>query len=176
MNGYTNDGLTVANNITLLAINNLGEGHIHTRTHVRTHTRRAEQYNGIYQYRRYPYKAIQKYFQTILSCFHVYPIKMASEVGCSEEFVTDSDAQGDTLASKKRPNFHIEVFFFETYSNSRPCYVNMPKCHLYQAIVAAKDSNPSILYSHLRSMHPEQFLLYIVQHASNKSSKQAKGQ
>ena len=28
---------------------------------------------------------------------------MASEVGCSEDFVTDSNAQGDTLVSKKRP-------------------------------------------------------------------------
>ena len=50
----------------------------------------------------------------------------------------------------------------------------MPKCRLCQATVAAKDSNTSNLHSHLRSTHPEEFLL--VQHASNKSAKQGKGQ
>ena len=50
----------------------------------------------------------------------------------------------------------------------------MPKCHLCQTTVAAKDSNNSSLYGYLRSMYPEKFLL--VQCASNKSSKQANGQ
>ena len=31
-----------------------------------------------------------------------YPIKMACEVSCSEDFVTDSNAQGDTLVLKKK--------------------------------------------------------------------------
>ena len=32
----------------------------------------------------------------------MYLIKVASEVDCSEDFVTDSNAQGDTLVLKKR--------------------------------------------------------------------------
>ena len=100
---------------------------------------------------------------------------MASEVGCSEEFVTDSDAQGDTLVSKKKTKAFVWKYFgFETDSNGRPRDVDMPKCRLCQAIVAAKDSNTSNLYSHLRSTHPEELLL--VQRTSNKSYKQAKGQ
>ena len=81
---------------------------------------------------------------------------MASEVSCNEEFVTDSNVQGDTLVSKKKTKAFIKKYFgFETDSYGRPCCIDMPKCHLYQAIVAAKDSNPSNLYSHLRSMHLE---------------------
>ena len=100
---------------------------------------------------------------------------MASKVGCSEDFVTDSNAQGDTLVLKKKTKVFVWKYFgFETDSNGCPCCVNTPNCHLCQAIVAAKDSNTSNLYIHLRIMHLEEFLL--VQHASNKTSKQVKGQ
>ena len=98
---------------------------------------------------------------------------MASEVGCSEDFVADSDEQGDTLVSKKKTKAFVWKYFgFETDSNSH--LRDIDKCRLCQAIVAAKDSNTLNLYSHLRSTHPEEFLL--VQRTSNKSSKQAKGQ
>jgi len=40
--------------------------------------------------------------------------------------------------------------------------------------VAAKDSNTSNLYSHLKTKHPEEFI--IPQHASNIGSQQGKGQ
>ena len=102
----------------------------------------------------------------------MYLIKVASEVGCSKDFVTDSDVQGDTLVSKKKTKAF--VWRFETDSNGLSCSVNTPKCLLYQATVAAKDSDTSNLYSHLRSTLPEKLLQ--VQCASNKSSKQAKGQ
>ena len=87
---------------------------------------------------------IQKSFQMILLCYHMYPIKMASEVGCSEDFVTDSDAQGDTLVSKKKTKAFVWKYFgFETDSNGRSRDVDTPKCRLCQAIVATKDSNTS---------------------------------
>ena len=79
---------------------------------------RARQYNSIYQYPQYPYKTIRKYFHTILLCYHVYPIKMASEVGCSEDFVTDRNVQGDTLVLKKKTKAFVWKYFgFETDSN-----------------------------------------------------------
>ena len=66
----------------------------------------------------------------------------------------------------------MKYFGFEIGSDGCLCYVDIPKCCLCQATVAAKDSNTLNLHSHLRNMHPEEFLL--VQHASNKSSKQGK--
>ena len=105
----------------------------------------------------------------------MYLIKMASEVGYSEDFVTDSDVQGDTLVSKKKTKAFVWKYFgYETDSNGCLCSVNTPKCLLCQATVAPKDSDTSNLISHLRSTHPEKLLQ--VQCASNKRSKQGKGQ
>ena len=102
-----------------------------------------------------------KYFQMIVSCYHVYPIKMASEVGCTEDFVTDSDIQGDTFISRKKTKAFVWKYFgFETDSNGCLRCVEMLKCRLCQATVAAKDYNMSNLYSHLfRSTCPKEFLL-----------------
>ena len=78
----------------------------------------------------------------------------------------------DTLVlMKKTKAFVWKYFGFETNSNGRPCCVDMPKCHLWQVTIVARDCNTLNLYSHLRSTHPEEFVL--VQRASNKSSKQA---
>ena len=100
---------------------------------------------------------------------------MVSEVSSSESCVTDSNAQGDALVSKKKIKAFVWKYFgFETGSDGRLRCVNMPKCRLCQATVAVKDSNTLNLLSHLRSMHPGEFLL--VQRASNNSAKQGKGQ
>ena len=46
---------------------------------------------------------LQKYFQMIISYYHMYAIKMASEVCCSEDFVTDNDMQETHLYQRKKP-------------------------------------------------------------------------
>ena len=60
---------------------------------------------------------------------------MASEVSCIEDFVPDSNVQGDTLVSKKKTKAFVWKYFgFETDSNGCPRSVDTPNCHLCQAV------------------------------------------
>jgi len=52
-----------------------------------------------------------------------------------------------------------KYFGFEADRNGRPLCVDLPKCHLCpnHTTVAAKDSNTSNLYSHLKTKHPWEY-------------------
>ena len=81
------------------------------------------------------------------------------------------------LVSKTKTKVYIwKYFVFETDINGCPRCVNSPKCRLCNVTVATKDSNTSNLYSHLKSKHPDEYL--IAQRASNtsKRSKSTDGQ
>ena len=80
------------------------------------------------------------------------------------------EPDSNTLVSKKKTTSFVWKYFgFETGRNGRPLRVDAPKCRLCQATVAAKDSNTSNLYSHLRNKHPEEFV--IAQRASSSKKK-----
>ena len=87
-----------------------------------------------------------------------------------EEIEENDTASNDTLVSNKKTKAFVWKYFgFETDGNGRPLHVDSPKCRLCQATVAAKDSNTSNLYSHLRNKHPNEYLL--AQHSSNSKAK-----
>ena len=89
----------------------------------------------------------------------------------SDERIEEYDEpDSNTLVSKKKTTSFVWKYFgFETDRNGRPLRVDAPKCRLCQATVAAKDSNTSNLYSHLRNKHPEEFV--IAQRASSSKKK-----
>ena len=101
---------------------------------------------------------------------------MASDIDSPDERIEEYETVGsDSLVSKKKTKSFVWNYFgFESDGNGRPRCINSPKCHLCRATIAAKDSNTTNLYSHLKSKHPEEFLL--AQRASNKGSLERKGQ
>ena len=102
---------------------------------------------------------------------------MASDIDSCDDRGDDrvEDCEIDVLVSKKKTKSFVWNYFeFETDCNGRPHCINSPKCRLCQATIAAKDSNTSNLYSHLKSKHPEEYLL--AQHASKNGSLERKGQ
>ena len=98
---------------------------------------------------------------------------MASDIerDSADERIEEGETAGsDTLVSKKKTKAFVWKYFgFETDANGSPLRVDSPKCRLCQATVAAKDSNTSNLYSHLRNKHPQEFL--IAQRASSSKTK-----
>ena len=101
---------------------------------------------------------------------------MASDIDSPDERIEEYETVGsDALVSKKKTKSFVWNYFgFESDGNGRPRCINSPKCRLCRATIAAKDSNTTNLYSHLKSKHPEEFLL--AQRASNKGSLERKGQ
>ena len=92
----------------------------------------------------------------------------------SDERIEEYDEpDSNTLVSKKKTTSFVWKYFgFETDRNGRPLRIDTPKCRLCQATVAAKDSNTSNLYSHLRNKHPEEFV--IAQRASSSKKKNSR--
>ena len=93
----------------------------------------------------------------------------------SDERIEEYDKpDSNTLVSKKKTTSFVWKYFgFETDGNGRPLRLNAPKCRLCQATVAAKDSNTSNLYSHLRNKHPEEFVIAQRASSSKKSSRRS---
>ena len=93
------------------------------------------------------------------------------EVDTTERDNEETDSDAVLVSKRKAKAFVWKYFGFETDGNGRPLCVDLPKCRLCpnHTTVAAKDSNTSNLYSHLKTKHPEEYALAC--QASKKKSK-----
>ena len=93
------------------------------------------------------------------------------EVDTTERDDEETNSDAVLVSKRKAKAFVWKYFGFETDGNGRLLCVDLPKCRLCpnHTTVAAKDSNTSNLYSHLKTKHPEEYALAC--QASKKKSK-----